>query len=162
LTFLAPALVFLCGILLYPVVYTVIRSFYSPSGAQFVGLGNYVHMFTNDSTFTAIRNNIIWGVVAPFSGTALGLVFAVLMEKIRWAAAFKLIVFMPMAISMLAAGVIFRGMFQADPQHGVVNAAMVAVSDAFTDQASLPGAAPRQDGGIGAVSAGAAIVPDPT
>ena len=160
LAFLTPALVFLCGILLYPVLYTVIRSFYSPSGAQFVGLANYVHMFTSESTFTAIRNNIIWVVVAPFSCTALGLVFAVLMEKIRWATAFKLIVFMPMAISMLAAGVIFRGMFQADPQHGVVNAAMVAVSDLFSDQASLPGAGPREDVGISAVTDSGAISTD--
>lgn len=72
LAFLAPALVFLCGILLYPVVYTVIRSFYSPSGQEFVGLANYVHMFTSDSTFTAIRNNIIWvgspRSPAPLSG----------------------------------------------------------------------------------------------
>lgn len=156
LAFLAPALVFLGAILVYPVVYTVIRSFYSASGDQFVGWSNYVAMFTSDSTFTAIRNNVIWVVVAPFSCTALGLVFAVLMEKISWATAFKLIVFMPMAISMLAAGVIFRGMFQQDPDHGVVNAAIVAVTDAFGGpQASLPGAGPRQDVGLSASDGGA-------
>lgn len=79
------------------------------------------------------------------------------MEKISWSTAFKLIVFMPMAISMLAAGVIFRGMFQADPQHGVVNAAMVAVSDVFNDQASLPGADPREGASISPAGEGGAI-----
>jgi alpha-glucoside transport system permease protein len=106
-------------------------------------------MFTSDSTFTAIRNNIIWVVVAPILCTTLGLIFAVLMDRIRWSTAFKLIIFMPMAISMLAAGVIFRGMFQEDPEVGIVNAAVVAARDAFSDTSSYPGANPRDDAGLG-------------
>src|SRR5690625_7783269 len=93
-------------------------------------------MFAKDSPFTAIRNNVIWVIVAPITCTILGLVFAVLMEKIRWSTAFKLIVFMPMAISMLAAGVIFRGMFQEDPQMRVVNAAVVGASNLHSGDAA--------------------------
>ncbi len=146
--FLAPAIVLLGALVVYPIVYTVIRSFYSAGGGEFVGFENYALMFTNDSTFTAIRNNIIWVVVAPVTCTVLGLIFAVLLDKIKWATAFKLIIFMPMAISMLAAGVIFRMMFQESPQLGVVNAALVAVNSVFSDDAAYPGAGPREGAGI--------------
>lgn len=149
LGFLAPALVLLAGLVLYPILYTVVRSFFSAEGGDFVGWDNYVTMFTNDSTFTAIRNNVIWVLVAPVACTVLGLLFAVLLEKIKWSTAFKLIIFMPMAISMLAAGVIFRGMFQESPNLGVVNAAVVAVNSAFGGgDAAYPGATPRGDSGL--------------
>lgn len=134
--FLAPALVFLGAFVVYPIVYTVIRSLFDRSGAGFVGFENYARMFTNDSTFTAIRNNVIWVIVAPAVCTFLGLIFAVLADKVRWGTAFKLIVFMPMAISMLAAGVIFRSLFQENPELGAVNAGIVAVQNAFGGEAA--------------------------
>lgn len=146
--FLLPALVLLGALMVYPVIYTLVRSFYSANGRDPVGFANYVTMFSNESTFTAIRNNIIWVVVAPITCTILGLIFAVLMEKIRWKTAFKLIIFMPMAISMLAAGVIFRGLFQENPQLGAVNAALVSVNSVFSDSASYPGARPREEAGL--------------
>ncbi|WP_084516058.1 carbohydrate ABC transporter permease [Microbacterium luticocti] len=146
-SFLAPALVVLGALVVYPIVYTLIRSFYGVHG-EFTGWDNYVRMFTNQSTFTAIRNNIMWVIVAPITCTVLGLIFAVLLEKLKWKTAFKLIIFMPMAISMLAAGVIFRGMFQENPNLGVVNAVLVGVNDAFSAQASYPGARPRDGFGI--------------
>jgi len=148
LAFLAPALVLLGALVVYPMIYTLVRSFYSARGDHFVGWDNYVAMFTSDTTFTAIRNNVIWVIVAPITCTCIGLVFAVLLDRIKWSTAFKLIIFMPMAISMLAAGVIFRGMFQEDPDIGVVNAAIVATKSAFTNQAAYPGAKPRPDVGI--------------
>lgn len=146
LVFLAPALLLLGALVVYPIVYTLVRSF-QDNGGGFVGGANYVEMFTNPSTFTAIRNNVIWVIVAPIVCTVLGLIFAVLMDKIRWQTAFKLIVFMPMAISMLAAGVIFRTMFQQDPQLGVVNAVIAAVQDAG-GTSSYPGANVRADLGV--------------
>lgn len=149
LGFLAPALVFLGAFVVYPIVYTLIRSLFDRAGGEFVGFENYARMFTNDSTFTAIRNNVIWVVVAPAVCTILGLIFAVLADKVRWGTAFKLIVFMPMAISMLAAGVIFRSLFQENPELGAVNAAIVAVENAFTGgAANYEGARPRPDGGL--------------
>ena len=134
--FLAPALVFLGAFVVYPIVYTVIRSLFDKSGDGFIGFENYARMFTNDSTFTAIRNNVIWVVVAPAVCTILGLIFAVLADKVKWGTAFKLIVFMPMAISMLAAGVIFRSLFQENPELGAVNAGIVAVQNAFGGEAA--------------------------
>ncbi len=163
LGFLAPGLVLLGALVVYPIVYTLIRSFFSASGDDFVGFENYATMFTNDSTFTAIRNNIIWVIVAPAACTALGLIFAVLLDKIRWATAFKLIIFMPMAISMLAAGVIFRTIFQENPNLGVVNAALVAVHSVFGDEAAYPNAKARPDLGLvesqGSIGSEAAVSP---
>ena len=147
-SFLGPALVFLGAFVAYPIVYTVVRSLYDKSGTAFVGWQNYVTMFTNDSTFTAIRNNLMWVLVAPVTVTIIGLILAVLVEKLGWKTAFRLIVFMPMAISMLAAGVIFRGMFQESPRLGVVNAAIVGVQSTFSDASSFPGAKPRGDLGL--------------
>ena len=147
-SFLGPGLLVLGALVVYPIVYTVVRSFFDKSGASFVGWQNYVTMFTNDTTFTAIRNNLMWVIVAPVTVTIIGLVFAVLVDKLGWKTAFRLIVFMPMAISMLAAGVIFRGMFQESPQLGVVNAAIVGVQSVFGDQSSYPGAKPRDGFGI--------------
>ena len=162
LGFLLPALVVLGALVVYPIVFTVIRSTYSASGKDFVGFHNYVAMFTDAATFTAIKNNIIWVIVAPAVCTALGLVFAVLMERIRWSTVFKLIVFMPMAISMLAAGVIFRTMFQESPQLGVVNAAVTAVHSVFSHQSDYPGARPRDGAGIEAVNDAIATSADVT
>jgi alpha-glucoside transport system permease protein len=148
LIFLLPSFVLLGALVVYPIVYTAVRSLFSPTGEEFVGWDNYVTMFTNDSTFTAIRNNVIWVIVAPIVCTVLGLIFAVMLERIKWATAFKLIIFMPMAISMLAAGVIFRGMFEESPNLGVVNAAIVGVQNAFSADTAYPGGRPREEAGI--------------
>src|SRR5690554_5833996 len=160
LAFLAPALVILGALVVYPIIYTLIRSLFDAGGDTFVGVDNYIEMFRRETTFTAIKNNVIWVIVAPVACTVLGLIFAVLMDKIKWSTAFKLIIFMPMAISMLAAGVIFRMMFQESPQLGVVNAGLVAVHDVFVDEAAYPGANVRPDSGFTKI--GGAIVTDET
>ncbi|MFE2161510.1 carbohydrate ABC transporter permease [Streptomyces lydicus] len=141
--FLLPALVLLGALVVYPIVFSVYRSLFDASGSGFVGLGNYGEMFSDEGIRTALRNNVVWVVVAPTVSTALGLVFAVLTERIRWGTAFKLVVFMPMAISMLAAGIIFRLVYDQAPERGVANAVWVSVHDTFSDPAPFPGAKPR-------------------
>ncbi|MFP8907112.1 carbohydrate ABC transporter permease [Streptomyces atacamensis] len=160
--FLLPALVLLGALVVYPIVYSVYRSLFDASGTGFVGLGNYVELFTDDDTLTAIRNNTIWVIVAPTVCTALGLIFAVLTERVRWGTAFKLIVFMPMAISMLAAGIIFRLVYEQDPDRGVANAVWVGIHDTFNEASAWPGARPRPNGdlektGGGAYTTGSAV-----
>src|SRR3954465_200925 len=93
--FLAPALVFLGVWIVYPTVRTVIRSFFDRSGDDFVGLDNYQTLFTSDTLIKAIENNAIWLAVVPVTVVAIGLIFAVLTERIRWSVAFKIVVFMP-------------------------------------------------------------------
>ncbi len=141
--FLLPALVLLGALVAYPIVYTVKRSLYDADDSAFVGLKNFGTVFSDHGILTAVRNNVVWVLVAPTVATALGLVFAVLTEKVRWGTAFKLVVFMPMAISMLAAGIIFRLVYEQDPDQGVANAVVVAIHDTFSDSAAYPGARPR-------------------
>jgi alpha-glucoside transport system permease protein len=141
--FILPALLLLGALVVYPIVYTVGRSLLDAPGSTFVGLANYAEMFTDSETFTALRNNAIWVVVAPAVVTSLGLMFAVLTERIRWGTAFKLLVFMPMAISMLAAGIIFRLVYEQEPDRGVLNAVVVGVHDTVVDASTYPGARVR-------------------
>lgn len=135
--FLAPAIVFLVVWLVYPTVRTIIRSFFDRGGSDFVGIDNYKDLFTTDTLTTAIKNNVIWVAVVPALVTAIGLIFAVLTERIRWSTAFKTVVFMPMAISLFAAGVIWRVMDERDPARGTVNAAIKVVDDAFGSAGAL-------------------------
>ncbi|MFI9650566.1 carbohydrate ABC transporter permease [Streptomyces sp. NPDC052040] len=143
--FLLPALVLLGALVVYPIGYSVVRSFGTASGHGFAGFGNYRALFTDDGIRTALRNTIIWVVVAPAVSTALGLVFAVLTERVRWGTAFKLVVFMPMAISMLAAGIIFRLVYDQDPDRGVANAVWVGVHDTFAPSSAFPKAHPGRE-----------------
>jgi alpha-glucoside transport system permease protein len=140
--FLLPALVLLGALVVYPIGYSLYRSFFDKSGHSFAGLDNYVTIFTDSSILKAVENNVIWVVVAPVLATALGLIFAVLTERVSWGTAFKLVVFMPMAISMLAAGIIFRLVYEQDPARGVANAVWVGVHDTFAESAGYPGAHP--------------------
>ena len=145
--FLGPAVLVLAVMIVYPTIYSIVRSLFNDSGS-FVGVGNYTEMFTASATLIALRNNLIWVLLAPITATIIGLILAVLMDKITWKTAFRLIIFMPMAISMLAAGIIFRSVFQQNPQIGFANAAIVAVQDLFTDTNTYPGARPREGFGI--------------
>ncbi|HSH61729.1 MAG TPA: ABC transporter permease subunit [Acidimicrobiales bacterium] len=141
--FLGPAVLLLGALLVYPIVFTLVRSLYDRAGTAFVGLDNYADMASSAQTLTAIRNTAVWVVVAPSVVTAMGLIFAVLSERVRWATAFKVVVFMPMAISFLAAGVIFRLVYEHDPKRGVANAVVTGVVDAFREPGPYPGARPR-------------------
>jgi alpha-glucoside transport system permease protein len=148
LLFVLPALLLLGALVLYPVLFTVGRSFFDASGTRFVGGDNYTEMFRDPATLTALRNTIIWVVVAPALLTGLGLILAVLVEKVRWATAFKLLLFMPMAVSFLAAGIIFRLAYDEDPDKGVLNAAVVGIHDAFQGTSSYPTARARDGQGL--------------
>jgi alpha-glucoside transport system permease protein len=140
--FLAPAVVFLLVWVIYPMLRTVVRSFYDRSGDRFIGLDNYSTLFTTDTLVTAIKNNAIWVGVVPALVTAIGLIFAVLTERVSWAVAFKTAVFMPMAISLFAAGVIWRIMYDKDPDRGAINAAIEVAHDTVTPGGVLTTAAP--------------------
>jgi ABC-type sugar transport system permease subunit len=167
--FLAPALVILSALVAYPIVHTLWMSLHSADGSRFVGLANYLAMVTSPDTRRAITNNAIWVVVAPSVVTVLGLMFAVLTARVRLVNAFRMALFMPMAISFLAAGVSFRLVYDEDPNRGLLNAAMVAVHDSFQPPSPYPGATVREGSGLltdedgaittaaGAVEAGEAV-----
>nr|WP_237405264.1 ABC transporter permease subunit [Streptomyces sp. SN-593] len=150
--FAIPALVLLGALVGYPIIYSVVRSFFDAKGHRFVGFDNYQTLFTDHATLLALRNTMLWVLVVPALLTGVGLVLAVLTDRVRWKTAFKLVVFMPMAVSFLAAGITFRLVYDQDPHRGVLNAAAVSIHDAFHDSANYPGARARQ--GQGATLAG--------
>ncbi|MFD7631299.1 ABC transporter permease subunit [Streptomyces sp. NPDC059851] len=146
--FVLPALLLLGALVVYPVVFSFVRSLFDASGDRFVGAGNYKAIVQDPATLKAIRNSAIWVVVAPTLLTGLGLVLAVLTEKVRWATAFKLVLFLPMAVSFLAAGIIFRLAYEQNPDRGVLNAVAVGIHDTFQDTAAYPTARPRAGHGL--------------
>jgi len=152
--FLGPTLVLLGVWVVYPTIRTIIRSFYDRDGDEFIGLDNYQTLFTDDTLVTAIKNNLLWLLIVPAFVTAIGLVFAVLLERIRFSVAFKVVVFMPMAISLFAAGVIWRLMYEKDPNQGTVNAAVAVVKDAVSPAGVLSAAQPSTDDLQGGPSGG--------
>jgi alpha-glucoside transport system permease protein len=130
--------------LVYPTVYTVIRSFFGQTGylGHWVGIDNFRTLFSTSTLTTAIKNNAIWVGVVPALVTSFGLLFAVLTERVRWAVAFKTVVFLPMAISAFATGVTWRIMYQQDPNQGAINALGKVVSNVVSSPGILPSALP--------------------
>jgi alpha-glucoside transport system permease protein len=146
--FLAPALFMLAVWMVYPAVYTIIRSFFGQTGflGTWVGIDNYRTLFTTSTLVTAIKNNAIWVAVVPAFVTAVGLIFAVLTERVRWAVVFKTFVFLPMAISAFATGVTWRIMYQQDPGLGAINALGKSVAGVFSPAGVLSQATPSTPG----------------
>jgi alpha-glucoside transport system permease protein len=140
--FLAPALFFLGIWIVYPTIRTIIRSFFSDSGNRFVWFDNYKELFTSPVLQTAIKNNAIWLAVVPALVTAIGLIFAVLTERISWSLAFKTAIFMPMAVSAFAAGITWRIVDLKDPNQGALNAGIRVAKDAISPSGVLSDASP--------------------
>jgi alpha-glucoside transport system permease protein len=153
--FLLPAFVLLGVWIVYPTGYTVVRSFYGRNGfTHFVGIDNYRTLFSTSTLVTAIKNNLVWVAVVPALVTALGLVFAVLTERVRWSVAFKTVVFLPMAISAFATGVTWRIMYQQDPSLGAVNSLGRVAADAVSAPGVLPDALPSTSALTGSTKRG--------
>jgi alpha-glucoside transport system permease protein len=142
--FLAPALFVLLVWMVYPAIYTIVRSFFGQAGflGNWVGLDNYKRIYHTPELWHSVTNSLIWVLVVPAFVSAIGLMFAVLTERVRWSVAFKTIVFLPMAISAFATGVTWRIMYQQDPNIGAVNALGRVVVDAVSAPGALPTALP--------------------
>ena len=126
-------------------------------GRRLVGFDNYKEIFTGDILLTAVKNNMIWVLVVPAFVTAIGLIFAVLLERVSWSFAFKTVVFMPMAISAFAAGITWRIVYTEDPDLGALVAGIAAVHDTFQAGQVLPKAVPSTDGITGSADSGFAL-----
>ena len=125
--FLFPAIFALGLYLAYPVFETLRLSVTDrDQGGAFVGLANYNQMMAEPKFWEALRNNLLWLIVVPAASTAFGLLAAQLTDRIKWGAVAKSLIFMPMAISFVGAGVIFKLVYEARPadqnQIGILNA----------------------------------------
>ncbi len=123
--YIGPALILLGFFLVYPSIETFIISFYGPNSQQFVGFANYIYAFTDSSMLTAFRNNAIWLVVFTMFTVSFGLIIAVLVDRVRYEKIAKSFIFLPMAISMVGATVIWKFMYAfkpaGAPQVGLLN-----------------------------------------
>jgi alpha-glucoside transport system permease protein len=123
---IGPGLLLLTMYLVYPTLNTIYLSLLNAKSTEFVGLKNYVYALTNRDMLLAIRNNVIWLVFFPLVTVALGLLIAVLTDRVRYESVAKALIFLPMAISSVAAGVIWKFMYDYRPigqaQTGTLNA----------------------------------------
>jgi alpha-glucoside transport system permease protein len=125
--FVGPALLLLAVFLVYPAAGTILRSFVDDHG-QFT-LRNYAVMTESDFT-QILRNNAFWLIVGTGGSVSLGLVFAGLFDRIRRESLAKTIVFLPLAISLVGASVIWGLVYAwqpaGQPQIGLLNSIVVA------------------------------------
>ncbi|TMG25432.1 MAG: sugar ABC transporter permease [Chloroflexi bacterium] len=123
---LLPALAFLFVFLIYPTIGTIIRSFRDKLDESFVGFANYQQFASSDVTLTALRNNILWVIFLTLFCVGVGMLIAILVDRVRYESFAKGVIFLPLAISAVAAGVIWKFMFDyqppGQPQTGTMNA----------------------------------------
>ncbi len=123
---LAPALAFLGLFLVYPTIGTVIRSFQDRFGRAWVGLDNFNWFVHSDDAISSLKNNVLWLVFLTLFVVGLGLLIAVLVDRVRYESTAKSVIFVPLAISMVAASVIWLQVYQyqppGEPQTGPLNA----------------------------------------
>jgi alpha-glucoside transport system permease protein len=135
LVFVAPAIALLGALVLYPMIYTIVYSFGNTNSrlqvTRWVGFDNYERLFTRDKEFLnldafpptgAFVNNMKWVVLYTTVSLALGLLIAVLAARVRYESIVKAIVFVPMAISATAVAIIWKFVYDPDPDVGSLNA----------------------------------------
>jgi alpha-glucoside transport system permease protein len=126
-----PALLLLTFYLVYPTLNTAYLSFLNADSTQGVGIENYKYVFTNRDMLSSLKNNVLWLVLLTGLTVTFGLLFAVLFDRVKYETVAKALVFLPMAISFVAAGIIWKLMYDYQPplkpQTGTLNAIVTAV-----------------------------------
>ncbi|MDW7991414.1 MAG: sugar ABC transporter permease [Anaerolineae bacterium] len=129
--YVGPALLILGFYLVYPTLNTLYLSFLDARSERFVGLQNYLWTLTSSEMHVAFRNNLLWIVLMTTFSVGLGLVIAVLVDRVRYEPIAKSVIFLPVAISFVGASVIWRFVYAYKPanvpQIGLLNAVIVAL-----------------------------------
>jgi alpha-glucoside transport system permease protein len=137
--FIAPAFIVLFVFIIFPVFETIRLSFFDKRGEVFVGIYNFAWAIKDPDFRRSILNNFGWLLIVPTLSTFFGLVIANLADRVWWGTIAKSIIFMPMAISFVGAGVIWKFIYDyrgpGDEQIGLLNAITVAFG--FEPQAWL-------------------------
>jgi len=124
--YVGPAVLLLSAYLVLPTIRTFYLSFFGNSSEEFVGLKNYIFVLTAPDTLITFRNNLLWLVLVTGISVSLGLVIAVLIDRVKYESIAKSLIFLPMAISFVGASVIWRFIYAYRPaeaeQIGVLNA----------------------------------------
>jgi alpha-glucoside transport system permease protein len=140
LAFIVPAVVVLGLFVVYPLIYTIVLSFSDTNAklkiVDWVGFENYTTLFTEDKEFLdlesfppdgAFVNNLKWVVLYTTLSLLLGLLIAVLAARVRYESLIKAVVFIPMAISATAVAIIWKFVYDPDPDVGSLNALITLV-----------------------------------
>lgn len=132
LAFVAPAMILLAIGLIYPAIRTAYLSFTNRTGREWVGLQNFEWMFTQPEIITVLVNTLIWVALVPTLSTIFGLAYAIFIDKSHGEKILKSLVFMPMAISFVGAGIIWRFVYEYreqgfSEQIGILNQIIVWV-----------------------------------
>ncbi|MEU6021584.1 sugar ABC transporter permease [Micromonospora sp. NPDC047134] len=131
LFFLMPAVLLLLIGLVVPALRTTLLSFMDGGSQNWVGLDNYRWMFAEDAIVRVLLNTLIWVTLVPLAATAIGLIYAVLVDKARMEALAKSLIFMPMAISFVGASIIWRFVYayrgEDQEQIGLLNQIVVSL-----------------------------------
>jgi alpha-glucoside transport system permease protein len=130
-SYLAPTLIMLLIGLVYPGIRTIYQSFFNAAGSAFIGIDNYKTIFTDADQLMVLRNTVFWVVVTPFVATAIGLLYAILVDKAKLESFAKALIFLPMAISFVGASIIWSFVYAYRPdqpnvkQIGLLNQVLV-------------------------------------
>ena len=147
--FIGPAILLIGWYLVIPVFRTFVLSLKGPLGMEWVGKGlgvfeNYRFVFTDRIMLEAFRNNLLWMVFGTSFSVSLGLLIAVLADRSRFEKIYKAIIFMPMAISFVGAGVIwkfiytYRGEGIGIQEIGLLNAIVLALGGQSRPWLNIP------------------------
>jgi alpha-glucoside transport system permease protein len=120
--FVGPALAILVWYLALPTVRTFWKSLFDADSQVFVGLQNYLAVFTNRNMFIAFRNNLMWIVFGASLAVVFGLIIAVLADRSKFERFSKSMIFLPMAISMVGGAIIWKMIYAVNPNIGLLNA----------------------------------------
>ena len=112
LAFVGPAGLLLLFGLIRPAVLTIYQSFFDRTGDKFVGLDNFAQLVSTNSLRTVVVNTIIWVLIVPVAATFLGLLYAVVVDRSPVEALAKALIFLPMAISLVGASIIWRFVYE--------------------------------------------------
>jgi alpha-glucoside transport system permease protein len=130
-SYLAPTLLMLLVGLVYPGIRTIYESFFDAAGNVFIGLDNYRTIFTDKDQLVVLLNTGVWVLLTPLIATAIGLLYAVLVDKARMESFAKALIFLPMAISFVGASIIWKFVYEYRPdqvgvkQIGLLNQVLV-------------------------------------
>jgi len=123
-----PAIGFATIFMIYPLLRTVVISFRNNADTTWVGFDNYAYFFTFPSTLISLRNSVLWLVFYSTFSVGLGLIIAILLDRVRYESIAKIAIFLPVPISAVAASIIWKFMFDyqspGDPQTGTLNAVL--------------------------------------
>ena len=130
LPFVGPGLVMVGYFVGLPMVRTFVASLFNRDGTVFVGIANYISVFTEPFMLVTFRNNLLWLVFGAGFTVIFGLLIAALADRSGFEKTAKSIIFMPMAISLVGAGIIWKFIYAvkdaSEPQIGLLNAIVTA------------------------------------